>query len=230
MSDLSPAVWSSVKDITSKDAGRPAAAPETESKQEFLRMFMAQVKNQDPMSPMEQKDMTAQLATFTALEKQIEGNKMLADIRQSLKGQETWQASSWVGKNVRVDATQLSYPGEGEVPIVYRLPEGAHNCTVRLLDDQGKLLRSFTAEEQGDNWLAAGEHAFVWDGRDHRGYRAAPNDYRIEVTAIDANGSPLSGATTQTIGKLDGVELEGGQMRLKVAGRRLRPQDVLEVL
>ena len=166
MTEVSPLLWSNLKDISApnEETLKRVMPNEEPTKQEFLRLFMAQLKNQDPLSPMDQQDMTAQLATFTSLEKQIESNKTLGDIRDSLRGQESWQAASWVGKNIRIDATSLAYDG-GDMALHYRLPEGVANSQVKVIDESGALVRSFAATEQGENAHAPGEHALGWDGK-----------------------------------------------------------------
>lgn len=226
---VAPTLWSSIDDIKAQpQAATHADSPESR-KMEFLNLFMAQLKNQDPLSPMEQQDIAQQMAIFSQLEEGVKSRLLMTEIRDNLKSQMSWQAADWIGKEVRINAQHLPYSGEGKAHLHYILPENAHHVAVQLFDQKGNLVRTFSPAEQGDNPIASGAHSIAWDGQTMQRTQAPAGNYAINVTAFDQTGKSLPGVRTEITGKLDGVEMGGGDIRLKIAGERLRPQDVLEV-
>lgn len=232
MAQVESALWSNLQDIARQDVASEALKPDRaeEKKREFLRYFIEELKHQDPLSPLDHKDISGQLAQFSSLEENVRATGALEDIRRSMRQQEGFNAAAWVGKDVRVDASTITYDGQGPAAICYDLPPGTCQVDVHLVDAMGNLVRDFRGEAQGENPTAAGPHKLTWDGLDARGERAVSGAYRLAVRAVGEDGQEVPGARAQLIGRLDGVELEGGKIRLKVAGERFPSQSILEVL
>jgi len=107
---------------------------------QFLTMLVAQLKNQDPLNPMDGTDFTAQLAQFSSLEQQFNMNDNLAEIQAALSAQEKGNVIDYIGKTVRTkDNTFVAKDGHADSGI-YTLADRA-DVTVHIYDTQGLEVR-----------------------------------------------------------------------------------------
>lgn len=98
------------------------ASPLSSDFETFLKMLTVQMKNQDPLNPIESTDFAVQLATFSGVEQQVKTNDLLAGLRDALGGSAMSQFASWIGRDVRSSgqaafegAPLTLYPGDGAV-------------------------------------------------------------------------------------------------------------------
>ena len=89
----------------------------------FIKLLTAQIRNQDPMSPMDSTQFVDQLATFSTLEQQVASNSHLESIAGMIGGlHSSILAGQWLGETVAVDTSWAPYSGEG-VDFVVDIPE-----------------------------------------------------------------------------------------------------------
>jgi flagellar basal-body rod modification protein FlgD len=165
----------------------------------FLKLLTTQLKNQDPMNPMESDKFTAQLAQFTGVEQQIATNKNMEKLLSMLSTNSLSDAVSYIDKVITasVDTNNLS---NGECKFTYQLPSTASSVTVTIKDANGLTVY------QGPGATDMGLNQFTWDGKNAYGQSVSDGAYTIVVAAKDGAGKDMSNVTTGIIGTVSGVE------------------------
>ena len=166
-------------------------------KNDFLQLLMAQLQNQDPMSPEDPKDFVSQLAQFSSLEQQINTNPNLSDLSTAIKGlqqsQSMAQGVSLLGKTVAGNANTLSVAGGQAFDATYQLPQAAAQVAVGIFDSTGKQVATLNLGAQ------AGRQPGLLLGRQgqhrHAGRR---RDYSYQMAAQDKAGNAIQVANYAT--------------------------------
>ena len=188
----------------------------------FLTLLTTQLKNQDPLSPLESQEFTNQIVQFSNLEQQIAQSDKLDDILSAEKTLQAATAVSYLGKTVEVPltATQLA---NGNAKITYILPAGAEDVTITIFDGSGSVLRTLDGEAEH------GRNEVPWDGKDSLGNVLPDDTYTVSVGANDANGDPLSDISVIFSGIAEDVLTEAGETFLRVGNVAIALQDVIGV-
>jgi flagellar basal-body rod modification protein FlgD len=172
----------------------------------FLNLLVTQLKNQDPLDPMDANEFTTQLVQFASVEQQIFQN---SNLEKLLKLEQTKAISSlvdFIGTTVEADGRQVPLEN-GNAEFTYTMPAGAAKGTITITNGSG--LTVF----QADADIAAGKHSFVWDGRSTFGLPQPDGTYNVLVSGLDARGNLLS--IPHTIwGRVTGANVENGQASL----------------
>ena len=152
----------------------------------FLELMVAQLKNQDPMNPMESGEFLGQIAQFGTVNGITELQNSFALLASSLQSSQALQASTMVGRNVLVtaDGARLN-SGEAIVGAV-ELAQPVGALTVSIFDAAGQLLRRIGLGAQ-----SAGLARFTWDGLDEAGSAVPEGDYRVTAEA-NVDGETVS--------------------------------------
>lgn len=178
----------------------------------FLRLLVAQLEHQDPLSPMENAEFTAQLAQFSALEQLEAMNANLGSLVATQQGLQAVQASALLGKDIvaKGDTIQVQQ-GQGG-PLAYELMADSSTVTIRVFNTTGQLVQTLTPGPQ-----SAGHHSIALD----LGQSSLPDGtYRFEVVAEDGSGASVAVQTFMR-GRVDGVEFDNKQAFLTIGGQRI---------
>ncbi len=181
----------------------------------FMKLLVAQLRNQDPLDPMDPRESIAQLSQLSGVEQLVAIEGRLRALEVANAGMVNAQAVALVGRTVEAEGGTLRLGPEGEAEASFTLRGRAERVEVRVLDEQGRLVR--TLELEGGY---PGVRPVRWDGLDERGDRAAPGRYRIEVRAFDAQGRPVEVDTTLR-GRVERVAYDNGYPELVIEGRRI---------
>ncbi len=127
---------------------------------EFLKLLVAQLKNQDPMSPQQNGEFIAQLAQFSTVEGVQSLNKSMESILSNYQSSQALQASSLVGRKVIVATDKSVVDTEDTFKASLNLPVSSSNVWVNVYDDKGTVVNRINLGQQ-----AAGSVSFMWDGR-----------------------------------------------------------------
>lgn len=188
---------------------------------QFLTLLTTQLKNQDPLDPMDSTEFTSQLVQFASVEQQIYQN---SNLEKLVSYQETNQVSSMVNfidKQVQVDGTELPLEN-GEAEFTYTMPAGAKSASIIIRDPSGLSVY----EQDAD--LGQGEHQFTWDGRASNGGTASDGAYQVTVTGLDTQGEILE--ITQTVfGRVTGIGIDNGKTTLFMGDIEVPQAKVLAV-
>jgi len=196
-------VSSSVNSALAKFAAPPEAKSEG-AQDRFLKLLVTQMQNQDPLNPMENAEVTSQIAqinTVTGIDKL---NTSVTSMSDRLANAQSIQATSMIGRHVLASGNQVEFDGTS-APLTYDLPERAKSVNVTVVDDKGATL--FTDEKLG---LASGRQVVTWDGTlNNSTEKAAAGVYTFRVEALDAKGARIS-ATTYGYARVGSVTLDNG--------------------
>ncbi len=158
---------------------------------EFLRLFVTQLRYQDPLSPLDSKDMTAQLAQFSSLE-QLQYIKMqLADLLLFQNSLQNTLTVSLIGREVSVEGDTISLDVSKEIR--FRLSAPAEKVKIQIYDSSGNLVREVNLGR-----CSEGENTYTWDGYDNSGNPLPDGLYRFSVEAYDQEGSTVEVQTFKT--------------------------------
>jgi len=182
-----------------------AAEEKTDGAQDrFLKLLVTQMQNQDPLNPMENAEVTSQIAqinTVTGIDKL---NTSVTSMSDRLANAQSIQATSMIGRHVLAAGTQVEFDGAG-APLTFDLPERAATVNVNVVDDKGATL--FTEELRGQ---ASGRHVVAWDGtRKDSTEKAAAGVYTLRVEAVDSKGAQIN-TTTYGYARVGSVTLDNG--------------------
>ena len=192
----------------------PTAGALKGSKDEFLRLFMAQLEHQDPLNPAQGADMVAQLAQFSSVEQATETNQHLADLTAQQASEASASMSSLVGRTCSAGAADFQLDRGGIVPPLQLTSTTAMNgAAVVITDDSGKEIRRLAIP------TGATSTQIAWDGNTAAGTPAARGNYHITVDPGTTNGS----ITSQWHGRVDAVELSNGSTQLRMGSVLLAP-------
>ena len=156
---------------------------------DFLNLLIAQLQAQDPLNPLESAEFTAQLAQFNSLEKLMEVNTRLGELKAAQLFSANAQFVDYIGKTVKASGNTVSL-AEGESPVLsFDLASPAKSVAVTIIDAAGARVRTLAPEETG-----AGERSVEWNGKDDKGRRVPDGTYRFEVAAVDERGGAVEAA------------------------------------
>ena len=194
--------------------GQPVAAePEdknTVGTDDFLRMLIAQLENQDPLNPQDPTEFTAQLAQFTNLEQQIairDGVEELVSLQRPEEGAnatdtllQSLTATSMIGREVLAAASHFEVHEGNQTPqLDFHLAAAAPDVRIEIRDERGILIRTLEDAEiaPGNAALAQGPQSITWDGKNLAGNDVPDGVYSYEVTATNG-GVPVPVQTLLT--------------------------------
>lgn len=191
----------------------------------FLTILVAQLTNQDPMNPMEDKEMTSQLAEFSSLEQLTNINTNIKAMGADDEYQQMLAATSFIGKSVKAQGYNLSKEGDAVSTLHYGLGETVNNLRMNIYDQSGDMVSSIDLGSK-----QAGSYQYTWDGRDANGKELPDGSYSVAMVAEDVNGEPVL-VQTEVAGEVTGVVSENGEYYLRLAdGRFVNFANVIEVV
>jgi len=192
---------SPLSSATSAPATKPASAaaglPSSSAmdKQAFLKLLVAQIQHQDPLSPMQGTEFVTQLSQFAIVEQGLAQTSRLDDLSAQLGGIANNDATSLVGKRVTVRGKNMAFDGLTATSSAVTLGEAATKVTADILDSSGKVVRTITLGSR-----PAGAMSVMWDGKTSAGEQAPKGNYTLKVNAAKADGTAVT--TTQDVSGL----------------------------
>lgn len=186
--------------------------------QTFLTMLTTQMKNQDPLKPMDTNDMTKQLVEFANVEQNIGTNSRL-DKLLKLQGASTASTNlAYLNRTVAFEGDAFQYTqGMTQAPLAYELDTAAKSVRVDILDSQGRTVRSM----KGDT-AAGTKHVVNWDFKDDSGNAVQPGAYRLNIAPVSPQKDGTVKATTYTFGSVSGIGNDkNGETALTINGNEV---------
>lgn len=195
---------------TQAATGTGGAASAPSSSDQFLKMLVAQLKNQDPLHPMDNAQVTSQMAQLSTVDGISKLNATLSTMSMGVNATQALQAASLVGSQVLVDGNSMQLSG-GQAGAGYQLDAAADNVTVTVKGPSGEVVYNARLGRQ-----PAGLSVFNWDGTSNAGAKAVDGTYSFSITA--ANGAASVAAATLSLGRVDGVTPSASGTTLTVGG------------
>jgi flagellar basal-body rod modification protein FlgD len=205
--------------IDSVNGTKTAKAKSTtaDAQDRFLKLLTTQLKNQDPLNPMDNAQMTSQLAQISTVDGIEKLNATLQKMLASSASAEAMQAAALVGHQVMVPGSGLQLGDSGAAGGI-ELGAGADQVTVTIKDVNGIVMNSLNLGS-----LDGGVHDFAWDGKTASGVRAVNGAYSISVNAT--RGGDKVAATALQLGSVlninqssQGLTLNLGALGLVMMG------------
>lgn len=187
----------------------------------FLTLLTTQLKNQDPLAPMDSAQFTNQLVQFSSVEQSIQTNKNLESLL-ALTGANTTTASlGYLGREVIIETDQANLR-DGGASWNYEVAPNATSSAITVRDSSGKIVGAREGE------FGAGTHTFNWNGKDANGIDQPDGIYTISVSALD-NAKNAVSVQVFTTGIVEAVEAPNGNPMLTVGGVKARPEQIVSV-
>ncbi len=188
----------------------------------FLNLLTTQLKNQDPLDPMDSNEFTSQLVQFASVEQQIYQNSNLEQLVALAQTNQVSSLVDFIGKRIEVAGTTKFPLEDSKAEFTYTMPQGAKSASIIIRDANG-----LTVYEQDAN-LDQGSHTFQWDGRDRNGGTAPDGQYSVLVSGLDHQGELLDISTT-VFGRVTGIGVENGQTTMFMGDIEVPQTQVLSV-
>lgn len=179
-----------------------------EAENRFLTLLTTQLKNQDPLSPMENAELTSQLAQISTVNGVEKLNATLQTLLSGMTETQAMQAASLVNRGVLVPGSAMALGEQGGIGGL-ELASSADEVTVTIKDANGLVMRTLNLGAQ-----EAGVHPFVWDGKTDSGEAAAIGNYSYSVSA--KRGTETTSATALAYGLVQAVTRNGSSLSLDV--------------
>lgn len=198
-----------------------SAAKLAEDFDTFLTLLTTQLQNQDPLEPMNSKEFTQQLVSFTGVEQQISANQNLERLIEQVSAQDMSASVAYIGKEVVAQSNKARL-ADGEASWGYYLDGRADATEITIKDSRGVTVHKLLGETD------PGDHQLVWDGKDAQGRELADGYYTIEINALTAGGNELN-TQTYVRGLVDGFERVNGENLLTINGLLMPIENVQSV-
>lgn len=186
-----------------------AAAKATKSalgSQDFMKLMMAQLKNQDPFKPVEPTEFLGQLAQFSTVTGIQEMQGSMSTLSDAMRSSQVLGGSTLVGHDVLADASDIALGETGTVRGSVDIPAGASNAMLVVTDSSGQLVRRVQLSTQ------QGTQDFTWDGTTDLGTRAPAGGYKLQ--ALAQVGTSAHQVPTQLISKVGSVTIDPSNYQL----------------
>lgn len=197
-------------------------------KDDFMHLMIAQLRNQDPLSPMDGTQFASQLAQFSSLEQlsnlneavnqSIEANFFLT---QSINNTMT---AALIGKKVKISGNSIQNTGQDKIEFGYNLPANAASVKINIYNENKVLIKTITNPK-----IISGENKLNWDFTDNEGNRVPEGKYEISVEAVDNTGESIN-VNQYIFGLIDGVRFTESGTKLLSGNAEYMLSDILEIL
>ncbi len=203
--------------------GASRQVPQTTlGKDDFLKLLITQLSNQDPLQPVDNQAFIAQLAQFSSVE-QLQGlSGQLDTLLLAQASANQMNTASLVGKEVlyRTDTIELK---AGQPAALQARLEAPARLTAIVQDASGKTVRTIPLGRR-----EAGAVDLAWDGLDDAGNPLPAGSYKVVLAAVDDAGAAV-GVEMRARGRVDAVNFDGNSPLLLVGAARVKLSDVIEI-
>lgn len=217
-----------ISNVTSSTAtGGTSASAKTDSSTDpaaaqdrFLKLLVAQLNNQDPMNPLDNAQMTSQIAQINT----VTGIQQLNDTVKGLAGQfaaqQLMQGSAMVGRKVLVEGNSLALDGEtNKATGAFDLAGSAASVKVQVLDPTGKEVGTV---DMGA--LPAGRYNFAWNASQYQG------DSALRFKVLAANGEAAVGSTPLSVDNIVAVSMDNGSLQMQLSRGGMTTQSGIKAI
>ncbi len=212
--------------VTTNDAATAAQSMKQDigmNKDDFLKLFITQLQNQDPLNPMDGTQFISQLAQMTQVEQAYNTNTNLQNILSAINGNANYSAVSFIGKDVLAPGSQVTLTDGSQPVLNYSLAQSASSAEIDISDASGNIVRTITGPGG-----PTGEYSVTWDGKDSNNNPLPAGAYTFAASGVDASGNKFA-ATSLIQGTVSGVKLDGSSPVLTVGGTDVALSSILAV-
>jgi flagellar basal-body rod modification protein FlgD len=206
-------------DLTSSTTSSTTAKTKSNAlgQDDFMTMLLAELKNQDPLNPMEGKDFAAQLAQFSSLQQLSNLNTTMSTLPTYLQAFSNAQMAGLIGNEAIADGDTITVSGSS-TNISFSLPSDIASGTLKIYDENGSQVGS---TDLGS--LNSGINTITWNTSS-----VSPGDYTFEISAADKSGKAVT-ATTLISGTVTGVTFKDDTAYLTINGQEVAFSNVVSI-
>ncbi len=196
---------------SSSSTGTSSGGTQSLGEQDFLTLMTAQLKNQDPMQPMDNSQMLSQLAQFSTVSGITALQTSFSTLSSALTSNQTLQASSLIGHSVMVPGSTMAFDGSNAVKGGASVSSSG-DLQINITDASGQVIRNIDLGVQ-----SAGLSNFQWDGKDNSGNTVAAGNYSFTANVV--NGTQAQAATGLVSGNVNSISVGStGALTLNLQG------------
>lgn len=177
-----------------------------EAQTRFMTLLVTQMQNQDPLNPMDNQDLTAQIAQLNTVSGINKLNTSVESLLSNLQASQSMQAANLIGRTVVVESPNIELKN-GSAAVVVDLAKDVDALQVEVVNQAGETVRTLNAGASTAGWQEVN-----WDGKTDTGLTAADGTYTLKVNA-SYHGSAVT-ASTLAMGKVDGVSMGNSGVKL----------------
>lgn len=186
-------------------------------KDAFMQMLIAQLKNQDPLNPMDGTQFVAQLAQFSSLEQLTNLNTTMGSLPAYLGNFSNAQMANLIGNEATAKGNIIAVSGSS-AKITYQLPSDIQSATIKIYDSKGSLVDTVKIGSQ-----KTGLQNATWNCSNQNA-----GNYTYEISAVDKNGAAI-GVDKMISGKITGVSFKNGSSYLTINGQDVAFTNVVAI-
>ena len=190
---------------TSSKAG-VAQAKLDEDLNQFLNLLVTQLKNQDPLDPMDANEFTSQLVQFASVEQQIYQNANLEKLLNVEQSSQIANMVDFIGHTIEASGTSFHLENDS-AEFTYEFGTKPNSATISIINSSGLTVYS------GDAINEIGQQSFKWDGKNQHETQQPDGTYTAVVTGKDRDGN-LMNVTQSVFGRVTGAGAEEGIVSL----------------
>jgi flagellar basal-body rod modification protein FlgD len=213
---------SAVGSVTSGTTTATTAPKKELGKDEFLKLLIVQLQNQDPLQPVDNQAFIAQLAQFSSVEQLQAVGSRLDTLLLAQASANQMSTASLVGKDLLYRADGID-AGPGQPSAAQLQLTSRADVTLLVRDASGRTVRTLQLGSR-----AAGAVDVAWDGKDEAGNTVAAGHYQVTLSAKDATGKDVA-VELRARGRVRGVTYDGDVPMLLVGASKVRMSDVVEI-
>ena len=185
-------------------------------KDDFLTLLIAQLKNQDPLNPIDNTEFIAQLAQFSSLEQMTLVNENLDEMLESNTDMTDVVSNAmlinYIGKNVTAETDSFTYDGDNAIQLQFVIDSAASYGTLEITDSSGNIKKTVSLDA-----LDEGNYYFEWDGITNLGIEAESGVYSYTIELYDSLGNEVDVSQIFT-GVVESVSYIDGEQQLNIGG------------
>src|SRR5438552_6870505 len=170
---VASATSTSSSSSSSNTTASTAATGIADNFQTFLTLLSTQLKNQNPLDPLDTNQFTQQLVQFAGVEQQLKSNDQLKSLIEIEKSAQATQALIYVGNTVAVDGSKAQFNTSATWNL--KAPQDT-DATITITNSTGQTVYT------GDYTLRQGNASFAWDGKGNDGTQWPAGTYTLTAT------------------------------------------------
>ncbi|MBY4898453.1 flagellar hook assembly protein FlgD [Cupriavidus sp. AU9028] len=201
-----------------------SASSSSDIQNNFLKMLVTQMKNQDPLKPMDNAQLTSQLAQISTVSSMEIMNATMTQLLAQVSASRAMDSAALIGRTVMVPGNGVEVVEGKASQFGIDLPSTADAVTVEVLDEKGNVVRSIDMKGR-----TAGVHDVAWDGKNDAGGAVPDGEYTFRVVAT-ADGKAINGASL-IYGKVQAISGDANGVLVDLGeGRTALVDDVRRIL
>ena len=193
------------------------------NKDDFMKLFIAQLQYQDPLAPQDPTAMLNQLSQLSLVEQSYNSNTALDKLLAAQNNNVSISAVSFIGKDITANGNAISLNGASGATLKFNHTVATDSTLISIKDANGNLVRTVTTAA-----LKNGDSNYTWDGRDNSGTLLPAGSYSFSATGTTAGGTSTI-ASPYTSGRVDGVSMVSGTPMLTIGSTSIALTDVIGV-